>query len=262
MRNAWFWRRAGSLFPRRGAMDSGSSSRPAWAILSSPRRRPSCLSFSAATFTGISPGFRKRCSSPYGSEEAAAARVEGSLLWTHFGASGPAVLDASRFWCRARLERSEPISVSANLLPGSNDEAVDKRLLSIATERPRRKLESALGSMLPAAVAKAVVGELDLSAEVAIGQLGRDDRRRLGQALVHWPLRVLDSRGYSYAEVTSGGVPLEEIDSATMASRKCPGLYLVGEMLDVDGRIGGFNFQWAWSTGFVAGTAVVASRDQ
>jgi predicted flavoprotein YhiN len=73
---------------------------------------------------------------------------------------------------------------------------------------------------------------------------------------------VRDSRGYNYAEVTAGGVPLDEIDPATMESRCCRGLYLVGEVLDVDGRLGGFNFQWAWSSGFVAGTAAAsATRD-
>jgi predicted flavoprotein YhiN len=89
-----------------------------------------------------------------------------------------------------------------------------------------------------------------------MGKLSRDHRRRLVHALVDWPLPVRDSRGYSFAEVTAGGISLDEIDPATMASRRCPGLHLVGEMLDVDGRIGGFNFQWAWSTGFVAGAAV------
>ena len=77
-----------------------------------------------------------------------------------------------------------------------------------------------------------------------------------GQDLTRLPLRVKESRGWNFAEVTAGGVALSEIDPATMASRVCAGLYLVGEMLDVDGRIGGFNFQWAWSTAHVAGTAL------
>ena len=67
-----------------------------------------------------------------------------------------------------------------------------------------------------------------------------------------WRLPVVGTRGYKYAEVTAGGVPLAEVEPATMASRKCPGLYLIGEILDVDGRIGGFNFQWAWSTAWLA----------
>jgi predicted flavoprotein YhiN len=66
---------------------------------------------------------------------------------------------------------------------------------------------------------------------------------------------VVDSRGYGYAEVTAGGVPLDEVDPATLQSRLRPGLYFAGEILDVDGRLGGFNFQWAWSSGYVAGTA-------
>jgi predicted flavoprotein YhiN len=75
------------------------------------------------------------------------------------------------------------------------------------------------------------------------------------------PLDVQDSRGYTYAEVTAGGVPLDEIDTATMESRHQPGLYLVGEILDVDGRLGGFNFQWAWSSGWVAGHALARALE-
>ena len=84
----------------------------------------------------------------------------------------------------------------------------------------------------------------------------RDDRRLLSHALVAWPLPVVGTRGYTYAEATAGGVALTEIDPATMESRVCPRLYCVGEMLDVDGRIGGFNFQWAWSSARVAGSAL------
>jgi predicted flavoprotein YhiN len=94
-----------------------------------------------------------------------------------------------------------------------------------------------------------------------LSHLSKTDRRRLVHALLDTPLRVVDSRGYSYAEVTSGGIPLDEIDPATMQSRVCPGLFLVGEILDVDGRLGGFNFQWAWSSGWAAGQAIAkASR--
>src|SRR5207249_5256787 len=94
----------------------------------------------------------------------------------------------------------------------------------------------------------------------ALAYLTRHERRALVHALVRWPLPVTDSRGYNFAEATAGGVSLDEVDMTTMESRVCPGLFLVGEMLDVDGRIGGFNFQWAWSSGFVAGRAL-ARRD-
>jgi hypothetical protein len=101
-----------------------------------------------------------------------------------------------------------------------------------------------------------VLEHLELSHETPVSQLAREERRRLVRALLDWPIPIARDRGYSFAEVTAGGIPLDEVDPRTMASRKCSGLYLVGEILDVDGRIGGFNFQWAWSTGFVAGTAI------
>ena len=78
------------------------------------------------------------------------------------------------------------------------------------------------------------------------------------ERVAHSAFPVIGSRGYTYAEATAGGVTLTEIDTGTMASRVCPGLSCVGEILDVDGRIGGFNFQWAWSSGFVAGRALAA----
>jgi predicted flavoprotein YhiN len=92
-----------------------------------------------------------------------------------------------------------------------------------------------------------------------LAALARPGRRRLSHALVELPLPLSGSRGYNYAEATAGGVALDEIDPGTMASRRCAGLYLVGEMLDVDGRIGGFNFQWAWSSARAAAGALSRS---
>jgi len=105
-------------------------------------------------------------------------------------------------------------------------------------------------------VATAVLRQLGLEAPTSLTEFSRPSRRRLTHALVEWPVSVTGSRGYNYAEATAGGVALDEIDPATMASRRCQGLYLVGEMLDVDGRIGGFNFQWAWASARVAALAL------
>jgi predicted flavoprotein YhiN len=114
--------------------------------------------------------------------------------------------------------------------------------------------------MVPASAAAAILEHLGLDGTVALAHFGRDDRRRLALALVEWRLPVVDSRGYGFAEATAGGVTLTEIDPATMESRVCPGLHCVGEIVDVDGRIGGFNFQWAWSSGFVAGRALAVRQ--
>jgi predicted flavoprotein YhiN len=87
----------------------------------------------------------------------------------------------------------------------------------------------------------------------------KDERRRIVHDVVDFQLPVIRDRGFEYAEVTAGGVPLEEIDLNTMESRLCKGLYLCGEILDVDGRIGGFNFQWAWASGRAAGMGAGSS---
>ena len=114
-----------------------------------------------------------------------------------------------------------------------------------------------VSTFLLGAVASALIATLGIDGVAASAELTRTDRRRLAHALVEWTLPVTGTRGYNYAEATAGGVPLTEIDPTTMESRVCPGLYLVGEMLDVDGRIGGFNFQWAWASGYVAGTSAL-----
>ncbi len=181
-------------------------------------------------------------------------RIRGALLFTHFGVSGPAAMDASRFWHRARLDGKTP-RVVVSFLPGESFEAVESFLLREAASRPRLPVATTLARRVPASLADALAGELRLEG-TALGRLTREDRRRLVHALVEWPLAIRDSRGYNFAEATSGGVALEEVDAARMESRLVPGLHFVGEVLDVDGRIGGFNFQWAWSSAFVAARAI------
>jgi hypothetical protein len=186
---------------------------------------------------------------------AIAVRIPGSMLWTHFGISGPAALDASRHWLRARIEGRE-VSIAACLHPGGTFASLEQDWLTRAAGRPRLTVHTALTRDVPASMASAILDHLAILPETTLAALTREDRRRMVHALVEWPLPIADSRGYRYAEVTAGGVPLGEIDPATMASRVCRGLYLVGEILDADGRIGGFNFQWAWATGWIAGAAL------
>jgi hypothetical protein len=186
---------------------------------------------------------------------AVAIRLTGALLWTHFGISGPVVLNASRHWLRAQVE-GRAAALTANVCAGRSFDAVDAEWQQLARSSPKSSVQTTLASIVPASVAAAFLRQLEIDGSVALAHLARDDRRRLVGALVEWPLPVTGSRGYTYAEATAGGVTLAEIDARTMASRVCPGLSLVGEILDVDGRIGGFNFQWAWSSGFVGGRAL------
>jgi len=182
----------------------------------------------------------------------------GSLLWTHFGVSGPVVMDASRFWTLAR-EQGEQADVSVSLIPEWTPEAARAWFMAQAAANPRKSLGKTLALMMPERLAEAVCTSLGTDARTATAQVPRGERDKLVAALTRLPLPVATDRGWNHAEVTAGGIPLEEINYRTMESKSVPGLYLIGEMLDCDGRIGGFNFQWAWATGYVAGRAATDS---
>lgn len=185
----------------------------------------------------------------------AEVRLRESLLWTHFGISGPVALNVSRHWLRAVLE-GRAVSVTASFASELDFEGVEHFWLERARDRPSSSIGTTLASLVPGSVAAALLPRLSLDPAITLAALRRDDRRRLTAALTAWPLAITGSRGYNYAEATAGGVDLREVDPATMESRQCPGLHLVGEILDVDGRIGGFNFQWAWSSASVAARAL------
>ena len=181
--------------------------------------------------------------------------MRGSLLWTHFGISGPVTLNASRHWLRAELE-GRSVRLTASFCPGIAFDGQERWWTATTAARPKASVLTALSTLVPAAVATAVLKSLEIDQTRQLTHLARDERRALTSAILEWPLMVTASRGWNFAEATAGGVVLDEIDPSTMASRVCPGLYLVGEILDVDGRIGGFNFQWAWSSAYVAGRAL------
>ena len=202
-------------------------------------------------------------------------RRTGSLLWTHFGVSGPVVMDASRFWVSAKGQGLDP-RVSIAFLHGRTFEDVDRWLAGNDSQNRRKTVTAVLSQELPRRLTTVLCGHVqntlkeqstkthgrrvpeDLGS-TALSQLSRVQRRALTHALVDLLLPVVRDRGWNQAEVTAGGVPLREVNTASMASRKLPGLHLIGEMLDCDGRIGGFNFQWAWATGHIAGRSAAAS---
>jgi len=176
----------------------------------------------------------------------------GSTLCAHFGLSGPAVLDISRHWLVAHAESAttaiSPPRLSINWLPGMTADTVDVLLLAA----PGRSPLAILRDHLPDRLARRLC---ELASAPTTGDLPRDARKRLVTLLTGTPLDVTGDRGFTLAEATAGGVPLAEVRLDTMESRICPGLHFAGEVLDVDGRIGGFNFQWAWASAFLAGVA-------
>ncbi len=203
------------------------------------------------TFHGRLSGVAHDAAVSIGGDGMRPVTLRGALLWTHFGASGPVVLNASRHWHRAKIEGRD-VQMRLSFLPALDFAGVERLLLESAVERPSAMVRTILSDHLPAAVAACLPEAADLDPDTRLAGLTRESRRRLAHALVSWPLQATASRGYNYAEATAGGVALDEINRGTMESRVCPGLFLVGEVLDVDGRLGGFNFQWAWSSAYVA----------
>jgi predicted Rossmann fold flavoprotein len=186
------------------------------------------------TLSGTSVEAELRVKSPTGR---ILHRERGSMLFTHFGLSGPVVLDISRHWIA-----SQPATLSATFLPDETFESLEASLLS-----GKATLASFFKRVLPDRLVPHLVTETPLT------RLSRDERRSAIHNVIDLTLPVIGHRGFNYAEVTAGGVPLTEVNLATMQSRIAPHIYLCGEILDVDGRIGGYNFQWAWASGRLAG---------
>jgi len=175
------------------------------------------------------------------------ATCMGSTLCTHTGLSGPATLDISRHWLVSRV--TDPAArLLLDWLPEIPEAHLEQMLLEMGAKGAlfvlRKHLTERLAQHLCAAAAAPPTGDLP-----------REARRRLVAAVKGLELPVVGDRGFTIAEATAGGVPLSEVRLDSMESRICPGLHFAGEVLDVDGRIGGFNFQWAWASGFVAGSA-------
>ncbi len=165
-----------------------------------------------------------------------------AMLFTHRGLSGPAILQISSFW------RQGPISV--NLLPGVDAAGF---LLARKRARPKAGLDSALAEVLPARLAQALAVE---SEATRLADLPDRVLRGTAARLSGWRVTPSGTEGYAKAEVTCGGVDTRDLSSRTMAANKVPGLFVIGEAVDVTGWLGGYNFQWAWASGWCAGDAI------
>ncbi|MCM8774779.1 MAG: NAD(P)/FAD-dependent oxidoreductase [Candidatus Omnitrophica bacterium] len=180
---------------------------------------------------------------------------EGPLLFTHFGFSGPAVLNMSRFWLRFR--ECLPTEIRVAFLPDLSEEKFQTLLDQDRSRTPWKNLKSLLGGKFPDRFVDALLKEIGIPTGRQLGELRKNETARLVKALFAYPLPISGTLGYEKAEVTAGGVSLEEVHTATLESKKQTGLFFAGEILDADGRIGGFNFQWAWSSAVVAAQGVM-----
>lgn len=168
-------------------------------------------------------------------------RFSGPLLFTHRGLSGPVILQISSYW-----RVGETIRV--NLLPNLDWESVFRHARE---SNPRQEVATLLAHYLPKRLTHAIIGHLGLSGRVA--ETADTRVRLLADTVQRWSVAPTGSEGYRTAEVTTGGVDTAHLSPKTMECRTIPGLYFIGEVLDVTGQLGGYNLQWAWSSGYAAG---------
>lgn len=165
-----------------------------------------------------------------------------NILFTHRGLSGPAILQISNYWSRVD-------AVSLDLLPEINLADLFEK-----ESQSRRTLPNFLSQFIPARVAEALMPARLV--KTPMNEIGQKELRRIADSFNDWKVKFRDTEGFDKAEVTSGGVSTSELSSQTMESGKVSGLFFIGEVVDVTGWLGGYNFQWAWASGYAAGQAV------
>ena len=166
---------------------------------------------------------------------------EEGMLFTHRGLSGPSILQISSYW-------KEGESLNIDLCPEKN---IFNFLLNKRNTSPKQNINSIINSFLAKRLATIICEENEITGN--IGELSNKNIKKLSDSINNWIVEPIGTEGYKTAEVTLGGVDTNELSSKTMMSKKNPGLFFIGEVVDITGHLGGYNFQWAWSSGFVAG---------
>ncbi|VAX13657.1 Uncharacterized protein YhiN [hydrothermal vent metagenome] len=167
-----------------------------------------------------------------------------NILFTHRGLSGPAILQISSYWTAGE-------SITINLLP---DHDIEDFLNTRKSTQAKTRLKSILSKVLPKRLILTLLGER--LADSSLQEISQSRISQISRQLQHWKIKPNGTEGYRTAEITLGGVDCDELSSKTMQSTKIDGLYFIGEVVDVNGWLGGYNFQWAWSSGWCAGQVV------
>ncbi len=183
------------------------------------------------------------------------AEIFGEALWTHYGISGPAVLDISREIVPA-LAAGEPVTLRLDLRPNDTEEALDERLLFAIKKDGKKQVQSVLGDWVAARTATTLLRLAEVDAKKKMNQVSKSDRKRIVRTVKHLELHLARPRPIEEAIVTGGGVALSEVDPRRMESRLLKGLHFAGELLDLAGPSGGYNLQAAFSTGYLVGEIV------
>lgn len=182
----------------------------------------------------------------------------GEMLFTHFGVSGPLMLSASSLI--AKKLKEQELALRIDLKPALDREQLDKRILRVFEENSHKDFKNSLGTLLPQKLISVVIFLSGIPEEKKVYDISKEERQEFLSVLKEFPLTLTGLRGYNEAIITQGGVSVKEVNPSTMESKRIPGLYFAGEILDVDALTGGYNLQIAWSTGYLAGMCAGAGE--
>lgn len=179
-------------------------------------------------------------------------KTEGPFLFTHWGISGPAVFALSAQTAFKKYSTTQPMRITIDLMPDKNGHELTTELEKMRTTHPQKTIVNTLAYMVPRSLAEKICEIQNIPLTKKNQEIKNAEKHKILEALKNLPLHVI-GRGAGDEFVTAGGVNLQEVERTTMASKKCPGLFFAGEILDIDGFTGGFNLQAAWATGRLAG---------
>jgi len=183
---------------------------------------------------------------------------QGDILFTNYGVSGFAILDISQKASVALMEYAK-VDVSINLLPTFNAQKLSSHISKVASTMPDFTILDILAGLIPVKIAQGLLEDLKISNVTRGSDIGVKLSKKIANQMLNWRFEVSDTHGFRYAEVSGGGVDTTEINPKTMESLKQRNLYFCGEVLDVVGRRGGYNFAFAWASGYLAAKSIINS---
>ena len=179
----------------------------------------------------------------------------GEIQFTEYGISGIPVFQVSRFAARALEEKQKDIVAELDFMPDFTESQLEGFLMSRIQMRPEKTMKQFFTGVFHEKLAAVFLKRAQIQPDLAADRLGEQDRYRLVRVIKAFRTEITGTNGFDQAQVSAGGIAAEEIQPETMESRLIPGLYFAGEIVDVDGMCGGYNLQWAWSSGYTAGSA-------
>jgi predicted Rossmann fold flavoprotein len=188
-------------------------------------------------------------------------KCAGDILFTKYGISGFAILDISSYASKALAEYQQ-VSIGVTLMPSFERQSLFSLLNQLAAELPHHSLETLLGGLIPIKLARVIIQSLALEPSIPANEVSTKLLRKIANTLIDWRFNVTQTHGFKHAEVSGGGVMTDDIDPATMMSKRSENLYFAGEVLDIVGRRGGYNLHFAWASGYLAAQHIITSHNQ